>query len=220
MDRGTERARAAALVGVLALAGMLAPPARPHAAWPTHYSHRVTVEIEGARLAVGYVVEVPVAETLLQFNELYADRDLVAEIRDGRIEELEERFRLHQLERAAEALSVEVGGRALDRRLRPVDTPVNGRAVEGFFVYLLELEAGDLERGAEIVVRNDLLPGRPAVFANLVQVRGPWRVVSVSTPQPPPGTDLTVGSAAEMELWSTDESRRELRVVVEPEPEG
>jgi hypothetical protein len=53
------------------------------------------------------------------------------------------------------------------------------------------------------------------VFANQVAARGGWRVVSASTPQPPPGADLTVGSPDEAAMWSEDETRREFRVVLE-----
>ena len=56
---------------------------------------------------------------------------------------------------------------------------------------------------------NRLYPGAEMVFSNQVEARGGWRVVESSTPQPPPGADLTIGSPEEAALWSEDESWRE-----------
>ena len=141
---------------------------------------------------------------VLAFNQHFAHLDLLAEIEKGRVEELEEEFRRGQFEQMAQGLTVEIDGKPAGGRFRAADTPINGRATEGFFVYVLEYafeRPPRLPRRLEIAVTNRLYQGVDMVFANHVEARGGWRVVSASTPQPPPGADLTVGSPEEAAMW-------------------
>lgn len=193
-------------------------PVPAHVAWPTFHSAKTSIAADAERLRVAVVVEIPLPDLVLAFNQHFAHLDLLAEIEKGRVEELEEEFRRGQFEEMARALAVEIDGKPANGRFRAADTPINGRATEGFFVYVLEYAFEQPPRPAgrlELTVKNQLYPGVDMVFANHVEARGGWRVISASTPQPPPGADLTVGSPEEAAMWGADESRREFRVVLE-----
>ena len=130
------------------IAGSLAPrfsavlllaalPARGHVDWPT-YSAKTSIAVDAERLRIAVVVEIPLPDLVLAFNQHFAHLDLLAEIEKGRVEELEEEFRRGQFEQMAKGLVVELDGSPANGSFRAADTPVNGRATEGFFVYVLE----------------------------------------------------------------------------------
>jgi hypothetical protein len=202
----------------LLLLALLPAGLHGHVAWPTFHSAKTSIALDEQRLRIAVVVEVPLPDLVLAFNQHFAHLDLLAEIEKGRIEELEEEFRRGQFDHMAKGLAVEIDGEPASGRFRAADTPINGRATEGFFVYVLEYA---FERPPKLASRhavevvNRLYPGADMVFANHVEARGGWRVASASTPQPPPGADLTVGSPEETAMWSEDESHREFRVVLE-----
>ena len=60
------------------------------------------------------------------------------EIEAGRFDELETKFRDVQFERFARDLALEIDGKPAAGKWRPVETPINGKGTEGFFVYMLE----------------------------------------------------------------------------------
>lgn len=211
-----QRSVPVAMLLWMLLASATAPLAA-HVAWPTHYSEKATITVRGDELRVAMVVEIPLDQLVLAFNEHFQGVDLFAEIEKGRGDELEAQFREAQFERLARDLSLTVNGVEYQGEWRPADTPINGRASEGFFVYILEwLPPGDLNLGKtnRITVTNHLFEEKPTVFANLVATDG-WQLLESSTPQPPPGANLTPGSDAELALWSQDETRRTFTVVVE-----
>ena len=196
---------------------LAALPARGHVDWPSSYSAKTSIAVDAERLRIAVVVEIPLPDLVLAFNQHFAHLDLLAEIEKGRVEELEEEFRRGQFEHMAKGLVVELDGRPATGSFRAADTPVNGRATEGFFVYVLEYAFASppqLAARHEVRVINRLYPDAEMVFANHVEARGGWRVVESSTPQPPAGADLTIGSPEEAAMWSEDESWREFRVVL------
>lgn len=204
------------LVFVLLLVATSGPVAA-HSFWPTFYSAKTTVTADGERLGVTVVVEVPVVSLLGKFRKYFSHLDLEQEIREGRFEALEDEFRAHQLSRLAAALELRLDGEAPAGTWQPVDTPVNGRANEGFFVYLLEFRPQappELGATAEVEVSNRVYEGRNIVFANYVDARGGWEVVESSTPQPSPAADLSPGSPDEIAMWSEEPERRRFRVVL------
>ena len=130
---------------------------------------------------------------------------------------LEDAFRQAQFVRLAEGIELLVQGQPADGGWKPAETPINGRGSEGFFVYMLEFafdQRPDLASPLELEIRNDLYPGSEILFANYLRAEDGWAVVEASTPQPPPGADLSFGSEDEMAMWSDDESRRRFQATV------
>ena len=194
-----------------------ADPGRAHASFPTYYSAKSALALRPSGLETVVVIEVPLFAMVVEFNDHYSDIDLIAEIEKGRIEELEDEFRKAKFEQLAKGLRLEIDGHRARGSWQPVDTPVNGRGAEGFFVYMLEFEPEqeiELGRRAEIRVINDLYEGEEIVLANYIDVGEGWELLQTSTPQPAPGADLTVGSLEELAMWSEDPERRTFEVVV------
>jgi hypothetical protein len=211
---------AAPLASVALLLGLASPAALlAHSFWPTHHSAKSAVSLDDERgLQAAVVIEVPAFELLASFKEHYASLDLMAEIEAGRFAELEAKFRDLQLERFAGALELRIDGRPAAGTWRPVDTPINGKGTEGFFVYLLEFAfAAPPELGPSVEVRlqNRALPGLDVVMANVAEASGGWRVAESSIPPPAPLPELPEGAeyGDDLGLWSVDPAKRDLRVV-------
>jgi hypothetical protein len=198
-----------------------AAPLVGHSFWPTFYSSKTAVSVAGDELQVAEVIEIPTASLLPKFRKRYRHLDLKEEIEAGRFDALEEQFKQELFATMGEGLSLEVDGRAVAGSWEPADTPMNGRASEGFFVYLLEFEPAEpwqLGERVRVRVTNDLYRDRNIVLANYVETGPDWTLLESSSPQPPPGADLTVGAPAELEMWSQDPEYRDFRVVLERTP--
>ncbi len=185
-----------------------------HVAWPDYHSARCAITLDDERLRVEVILEIPIHEVVLGFNAFYKDIDLIAAIEAGRIEELESSFKEAQFERLAAELSLSLDGKLAPSDWRPVDNPINGRGSEGFFVYMLELIVDEPSGGRrlEVSLRNDNFSSAQVMFANLTSAEGRWQVQEATVEQPPAGADLTIGSEAELALWSSEESRRRFDV--------
>jgi hypothetical protein len=215
------------------MATMAAAPLSAHLAWPTHHSAKTTITLRGDDLRIAVAVEIPLDQLVLAFNEFFAQIDIFAEIEKGRSSELEAEFRQAQFERLAQGLELTLDSATPAGSWQPADTPINGKASEGFFIYILEWQPRDAlalgkspnkrpdqradkrsGRRLDVTVRNRLFAENSVVFANLVATEG-WRLLDSSTPQPSAGADLTLGSEAEAALWSDDPQRRSFTVVLE-----
>jgi hypothetical protein len=212
-----------AVAALLACAASAAP-LRAHSFWPTHHSAKSALSLDDEKgLQAVVVIEVPAFELLASFKEHYASLDLMAEIEAGRFAELEAKFRDVQLERFAGGLSLDVGGRPASGRWRPVDTPINGKGTEGFFVYMLEFAFAappELGERVEVRLRNQALAGLEVVMANVAEAKDGWRVAESSIPPPAPLPELPPGAeyADDLGLWSIDPAKRDLRVVFTRSP--
>jgi hypothetical protein len=211
--------------------------AQAHSAWPDLHSARTEIgcavvdaaasggslEVERPEvcaLQIRVTLEVPMAAAVVRFQEEFRDLDLAAEIRAGRIEQLEERFRARQFEELSTGLAVRVDGIELGEvTWQETERFGNGYGFDGFFVYELEMQLPrpfEVRRRTSLVVRHGNFPRRSVMYAHLVDPAAPLRVLESSVPLPPPDADLEPGSAAELALWSGDSSRSVYEVVVEP----
>jgi hypothetical protein len=215
MECGFGRSLPLAAMVLLALFGSSATLA--HSSWPTHHSARSAVGMDADGLKVVVVIEVPTFELVADFRRHFSGLDLVEEIEGGRFEALEDQYRESRFERFAEDLEVRVDERSATGSWLPVETPVNGRGTEGFFVYMLEyVFEPQLPRARRRSVRvlNHVLPDVPMVLANQAQAEDGWTVVESSIPEPEVPDGLPRGSelVPELALWSEDPVKRDLRV--------
>ena len=210
-----SRSLSLALLLFAALPGGLAA----HLFWPTFHSAKSALSIDDEKgLQAVVVIEVPTFELLARFKEHYASIDLLAEIEAGRFAELEAKFRDVQLERFAGDLHLELDGSAAAGAWRPVDTPINGKGTEGFFVYMLEFAfARPPALGDRVSVRleNRALSDLEVVMANVAEAKAGWQVAESSIPPLAEYPELPEGAeyADELGLWSIDPVKRDLRVV-------
>jgi hypothetical protein len=205
-------------IAVLVLAAVPAA-LRAHLFWPTFHSAKSALSIDAQKgLQAAVVIEVPTFELLARFKQHYADLDLMKEIEAGRFDALEAKFRDLQFEQFARDLALEIDGKPAVGKWRAVDTPINGKGTEGFFVYMLEF-AFDAppQLGKKVTVRllNKTLPDAQVVMANVAEASGGWKVVESSIPPPEKYPNLPEGAqyAEDLALWSIDPVKRDLKVV-------
>lgn len=204
---------------VLGLLVALAAPAGAHVFWPTFHSAKSAVALDQDGLRAAVVLEVPTFELVASFKEHYAELDLMAEIEGGRFEALEDEFRDFQLERFAAVLTLEVDGAEAAGSWQPVDTPMNGKGSEGFFVYMLEFvfdRPPQLDDRVAVRLINRAFPDEEVVMANVAEAEGGWEVAESSIPPLEEYPDLPEGAVAyeeELGQWSIDDAKRDLRVV-------
>jgi hypothetical protein len=191
-----------------------------HLFWPTFHSAKSALSVDAEKgLQAAVVIEVPTFELLASFKQHYADLDLLKEIEAGRFDELETEFRDVQFERFAKELTLSIDGKPVPGRWKPVDTPINGKGTEGFFVYMLEFAySAPPKLGDRIAVRleNKVFPEAQVVMANVAEAGAGWRVAESSIPPPEEYPQLPEGAEYAQEdlaIWSIDPVKRDLKVV-------
>ena len=96
-----------------------------------------------------------------------------------------------------------------------INHPANGKAAEGFFVYMVSfnyLKPPKLSPGSVILIDNQAYPDAKMVYSGSVTTKPPWRIDASTT------TDV-LGENESAELsdpkrWSTDAALRTISVTV------
>ena len=201
------------LASLLVLAG----PMAAHLSWPTYHSARSAVSLGEQGLEVVVVLEVPTFRLVADFKEHFSELDLMAEIEAGRFETLENQFRDVRFVDFAATLGLELDGVPAVGSWEPVDTPVNGKGTEGFFVYMFEFvfeQPPVPDARTTVRVLNQAFAGEEVVMANQAKAGEGWQIEESSIPQPE-AFDLPAGAELEdpeLGLWTIDPVKRDLRV--------
>lgn len=168
---------------------LLSSSALAHPMGRSDYSLRTGVEADkdGVRLVVMGEIPVPVVIEALgrQANGQRPTPDQITAYTTARQQEL------------MASQTVTVDGQAL-----PVDwvsspSALNGRAIDGFFVYVVQarIPLAKLDEDATIVIADAAWPEAPMVYDADVRARSPWSLIESSAP-----TD-----------WTADPSARTIR---------
>jgi hypothetical protein len=217
-----RRARSQLAIGAIFLAVWAVLPAAlsAHLFWPTFHSAKSALSIDAEKgLQAAVVIEVPTFELLAAFKQHYADLDLMKEIEAGRFDQLEAKFRDVQFERFARDLALSIDGKPAAGKWRAVETPINGKGTEGFFVYMLEFAfTAKPLLGDRVAVRleNKALPESQVVMANVAEASTGWRVAESSIPPPEEYPKLPEGAEYaqdDIAIWSIDPVKRDLKIV-------
>ena len=216
--------RLAFLIGLT----LVAAPSVPHSFWPAYHSAKSALSLDREGLRAVVVLEVPTFEMVTSFREHFRHLDLMKEIENGRFDPLEDEFREAQLARFAEGLELYLDQEPARGAWKPVETPVNGKGTEGFFVYMLEFvfepssAAPDIELIDKLEVRlvNRCSEDKTVVLANLAEVGDGWEIVASSIPPPEEYPEIPEGAAisAEIGLWTMDVEKRDLRISFARQP--
>lgn len=145
-----------------------APLAQAHPFSETEHSLATEVEASERGLWVVVTLEVPVGRVLQELAPLKQVRDPAE--RERRLAAYD-RGRLTAL---ASSIEVRLDGRVLPVRFAPVDTLANGKAAEGFFVYLVETHVAAQRLGPEgtLEIVHRALPDAEVVHAASFRSRG------------------------------------------------
>ena len=196
------------------LAMLLAGPAAAHPYGPEYYSFRTVVDLDGADLRVTTTVEVPTMKVLEEYARRYGHLEEIGEEQDRE-------FFQTMLQKLGDGLSVTLDGKPLEGAWAAADSPINGRADDRFFYYIVTFARPGAvpSAGGAIEVVNGCFPGVEAYYSGWIRPSTAWQVLE---------TNLTgLGTAAQAEdvseikeAWSNEESLRNLSATVAPAATG
>lgn len=194
---------------IVLLAALLAPPAADaHPFSKEEWSMRSSVKLTDRYLQAAMVLEIPVPVVL---------RDL--DRRKGpRKEPSRAQVRAHDKavwEAMAEGLTIAVDGEPLDVTFRAMKHPMNGKAAEGFFVYLVGAQIEREEAwGAELTVTltNQGQPERTVWLSGSAEGRDGWTVTANSADELLKTTTAGKDPTKDTSVWTQDPALRTLTV--------
>lgn len=176
----------------------------------SEYSMRTNLKMTDSLLMVVVIQEVPIPVVLDEFG----GPDPEAASRKGK-KELEA-YNQQRWDALEAGLSLAVNGVQVPVEWRPVVSEVNGKAAEGFFLYMvgvqLEVAAQGWGQRVEVVVTNGAQPGVPTWFSGAAEARGVWTVLHDDARQLL-GVDTSKGDGTSTAEWTQDEALRRYRVV-------
>ncbi len=203
------------ILGILGAAtALLSVEAGAHPYGPEYYSFRTVVDLDGRDLRVTTTVEMPTMKVLEEFAARYGHLEEIGEKEDREFFE-------SMLERVGDGLTVQLDGQAIEGDWTAADSPINGRADEKFFYYIVTFsKAGALPAGGgELQVINRVNEAAEAYYSGWIRPGAGWAVT---------GSNLNaLGASAQSEdvsevkeAWSKDGALRNLQARFAPAPEG
>jgi hypothetical protein len=202
-------------VATLLLLCVTAFSAEAHPNESSAYSMRSLVRLSETGLHAMVMLEVPISVAMEEFRERYIKTDQVDpdNIEQKHIDE----FNRLQWSRLASGLNIKINEVTPEGSWVPVETPINGKANAGFFVYMLgyKLDEPDVDLGARVSVQidNQAFPDVKVFLSGFADSRDPWQVKKNSA-------ETLLGKAAlvreanlDPKAWTLDSAMRQLLVV-------
>ena len=195
-------------IPTLILSLLLPGLASAHPFGKEEYSVRTAVRVSAEKAQVVLILEVPVDDVLKGVLRLGGGA------RVGR-EEVAQWDR-SQWSLLARDVTVQINGKALEPTdWKPVPSKRNGKAAEGFFVYLVGAEASvQGMQKVTVEVDNSVYMDKPMYLAVAAEEESPW-FVSENSAMLSYLTQSDSDMGDEASEWSVDPSLRELKVVYE-----
>ena len=200
---------------LLALVLCVAGPAAAHPNESSAYSMRSLVRLSEKGLHPMVILEIPLGAALGEFKNRYIKTGLVDPDNIGQ-EALDE-FNKLQWDRLASGLQIKINDEVREGSWVPVETPINGKANEGFFVYLiwykLEDPQADLGKLVKVEIENQSFKDVQMYLSGYADCRGGWQIRENSAEELL-GDGARVEQANEnLASWTEDEAMRKLRVI-------
>ncbi len=196
-------------LGVVVLA---ASPVRAHPYGPEYYSFRTVVSLDGSALTVTTTVEAPTMKVLDEFARRYEHLDEIGPDQDRE-------FFQSMLDRVSAGLEVRVDGVRVEASWSPADSPINGRADDQFFYYIVTTTVPDalpVGQACEIEVINTAFADEQAYYSSWIQPLRGWSVTA-SNLQALGAAAQTEDVSQSKEAWSNDAALRNLAASLAPE---
>lgn len=174
----------------------------------TDYSYRTAVKVSDKALVGLVVLEVPIPIVLEGIGVDAEDSGPVKKLKV-------KKFNEQTWETMAEGLTVSVDGEPRDVTWRPISHEMNGKAAEGFFLYMVgcDIPASELPaKGYTALVSNGGFADAEMVYSGGANAVEPW-VLESST------ADALLGENKDLDLaqegrWTRDAAMRQFEVVV------
>ena len=143
--------------------------------------------------------------------------ELVALLADGREQAQLDEFNKLQWKRLASGLRIKINDEVREGSWQPVDTPINGKASEGFFVYMLWYELvdpkADLGSVVTVEIENQSFLEVPMYLSGYADCRGGWQIRENSAKDLLGDGALLEKANQNPESWTENDAMRKLRVV-------
>ena len=173
------------------------------------YSLRTAVKVSEKGVVPLVALEVPIPIALTEIGAESADPK---DVKRRKIKQYNEK----QWNTLAENLRFTINGEDVLGEWLPIEHPANGKAAEGFFVYLVSFNPKkaytQFSNDTEIVIENKAYQQVPMVYTGSAYASEPY-VIKSST------SENVLGENAEKDLadpkrWSKDQTLRTMKVVV------
>jgi len=200
---------------LLALVLCVSGPAAAHPNEASAYSLRSLVRLSENGLHPMVILEVPITAALSEFKDLY--------IKTGRVDpdnigqEALDEFNKLQWDRLAAGLQIKINAEVRAGSWVPVETPINGKANEGFFVFLvwykLDDPKADLGSVVTVEIENQALKDEKVFLSGYADCRGGWQIRENSAEDLLGEGALLEQANQNVASWTEDPAMRKLRVV-------
>ena len=178
------------------------------------YSLRTAVTISERGVVPLVVLEVPIPIALKEIGATVSDP------RDVKRRKINA-YNKSQWETLSQGLTFTVNGEPAKGEWLAIDHPANGKATEGFFVYMVSFKfSKTLTLGEElnVVIQNVAYPDSKMVYSGSAVAKTPW-VVDSSTSKEVLGDNETA-DLTDPKRWSTSEALRTMTIVAHKSNEG
>ena len=141
------------------------------------YSLRTAITISDKGVVPLVVLEVPIPIAL---QEIGATTEDPREVKKRKIKAYNEK----QWKSLADNLSFTIDGEPVQGEWLAISHPANGKAAEGFFVYMVSFNYKStpvLQNNATISIDNRTYPNTKMVYSGSVTVKEPWKLVNSTT---------------------------------------
>ena len=173
------------------------------------YSLRSSVQVTEKGVSMLVAMEVPIPRAL---KEIGAKKEESKRVKQKKIDA----YTKKQWKLLGEALSYSIDGVPQKGKWFPIDDPSNGKAAEGFFVYLISFKPKKkpkLSEGSVIALINNAYPEEKMVYSASVYDSDTWSVKS-STANDVLGENQFAPITSE-ERWTRDENLRNLTFTIQ-----
>jgi hypothetical protein len=172
------------------------------------YSLRTAIKVSDRGVVPLVALEIPIPIAL---KEIGADTTDPTEVKKRKIRAYNEK----QWSTLAESLRFTIDGVEASGQWLAIEHPANGKAAEGFFVYLVSFQFETpvvLNNDSTVEIHNAAYPNVPMVYTASASASEPWKIQKNSAKD-----ILLDGEKAELtdpKRWSTDSKLRTLTITV------
>lgn len=190
------------------LIGLWSLTAQAHPFSKEEYSLRTSIRVSDKGVVPLVALEIPIPIALKEINAKAEDS---TEKKKKKIE----KYNKKQWKLLAKNLSFSIDGKKAKGKWLPIKHKANGKAAEGFFVYLVSFQHKSrtpLQNGSTIIIENRAYLDAPMVYSGAAKASAPWSITE-STSKNVLGEN-EMAELSDPKRWSSDAKLRKMKVVV------
>ena len=175
------------------------------------YSLRTAITVSDKGIVPLVVLEIPIPIALKEIGAAVEDPNEVKRRKINAYNKL-------QWDTLSENVTFTVNGENMKGQWLAIEHPANGKAAEGFFVYMVSFQFDkpmviDAQQTLEVEINNTAFPDAKMVYSGSALAKEPWTIVE-STARSVLGENENA-DLSDPKRWSTSAELRKMHVVVE-----